>query len=172
MEKNVKVVHVSRSSPGSFEAFLKAFEAQLGRHDPSAYENLLANPNCKTEVEKVLKGQEGTSGFMIFSTYDHGGLLQIKGGARKARQYIIGNPLFASEMTKYDIRSALYAPLRVLLYSEKPGTVTVEYDLASSLFGQFENENVNATARDLDVKMAALLEKSFAAIGPIESKSA
>ena len=54
----------------------------------------------------------GPSGFMLFSTSDHGTLLRIVGQERKAVQYVIGNPLFAVEMTRHAIDAALYAPLR------------------------------------------------------------
>jgi uncharacterized protein (DUF302 family) len=97
---------------------------------------------------------------MVFSTYDHGALLTIKGSPRRARQYVVGNPLYASRMTQHDIRAGLYAPLRVLIYADQPGGVCIEYDLPSSLFGQFGNIKVNEVAAELDRKLAALVEKS------------
>ena len=63
----------------------------------------------------------GSSGFMLFSTRDPGGVLRIVGQQRKAVQYVIGNPLFAVQMTQHDIRAGLYAPLRVLLYEDETG---------------------------------------------------
>ena len=38
------------------------------------------------------------------------------------------------QMTQYDIRAGLYAPLRVLLYENEHGATCVEYDKPSSLF--------------------------------------
>jgi uncharacterized protein (DUF302 family) len=97
---------------------------------------------------------------MLFNTYDHGALLSIKGSPRKARQYVVGNPLYAARMTQHDIRAALYAPLRVLVYADDAGGTRVEYDLPSSLFGQFENDRVNEVAAELDRKMSALVDRS------------
>jgi hypothetical protein len=38
----------------------------------------------------------GPSGFMLFGTQNHGALLRLAGQRRKAAQYVVGNPLFAS----------------------------------------------------------------------------
>ena len=84
-----------------------------------------------------------------------------RGSPRKARQYIVGNPLYAARMTQQDIRAALYAPLRVLVYADDSGGTSVEYDLPSTLFGQFENDKVNEVAAELDRKMSELVERSF-----------
>jgi uncharacterized protein (DUF302 family) len=74
-------------------------------------------------------------------------------------QYLVGNPLFAVEMTRHAIGAALYAPLRVLIYEDEPGTC-IEYDLPSSLFGQFEDERVDRVALSLDGKLADLVAKA------------
>jgi uncharacterized protein (DUF302 family) len=74
-------------------------------------------------------------------------------------QYLVGNPLFAVEMTRHAIGAALYAPLRVLIYQDEPVTC-IEYDLPSSLFGQFKDERVDRVALSLDGKLADLVAKA------------
>jgi uncharacterized protein (DUF302 family) len=160
MDNKISVIHVIRSFQTTYETFTSRFESHLGRHDISAYWDLLADPTRAKDVEGVLQRQEGSSGLMLFTTYDHGALLIIKGAPRKARQYVVGNPLYAARMTQHDIRAALYAPLRVLVYVDGSGGTRVEYDLPSSLFGQFENDKVNEVAAELDRKMSALVDKS------------
>jgi uncharacterized protein (DUF302 family) len=162
MEKTVGIKHVRCSSDISYEEFITKFEDQLGRHDQSLYQGLLGNSKSVKEVERILEHQEGSSGLMLFMIFDHGTLLQIKGAPRKARQYLIGNPLFAARMTEHDIRAGLYAPLRVLVYLDHSKKVVVEYDLPSSLFAQFNNEEVNKTARELDEKISLLIKHSLA----------
>jgi uncharacterized protein (DUF302 family) len=160
MNQTIPVSHVSYSTNTSFEAFISKFESQLGHHDLSSYQNLLKDPTQAKEVEKTIHAQEGSSGFMIFAIYDHGALLAFKGTPQKARQYVIGNPLFAARMTEHKIGAALYAPLRVLVYADAAGNATIEYDQPSSLFGQFKDEKVTQVARELDRKLAGLIEKS------------
>ena len=51
------------------------------------------------------------------------------------------------------MRAALYAPLRILVYEGADNSSYVEYDLPSSLFGQFGNEKVTEVAKNLDEKL-------------------
>ena len=98
---------------------------------------------------------------MLFKTSDHGALLRLAGQKKKALQYLVGNPLFAIQMTEHDIRASLYAPLRVLIYEDEQGKTCVEYDRPSSLFGQFGNAKVTEVARMLDRKLEQLVDKAI-----------
>jgi uncharacterized protein (DUF302 family) len=98
----------------------------------------------------------GTSGFMLFSTIDHGRLLRLVGQQGKAVQYVIGNPVFAVEMTRHAIGAALYATLRVLIYEAEDGRTRMEYHRPSSLFGQFGDQRVRPMAAALDQKLKDL----------------
>ncbi len=71
--------------------------------------------------------------------------------------WVVGNPLFALQMTQHDIRAGLYAPLRVLLYEDERGRTCLEYDRPSSLFRQFQNDRISPTAAMLDKKLEALI---------------
>ena len=137
-----------------------AFERQLGRFDPDVYKALAAGGDAEGARGRI-EAMAGPSGFMLFSTNDHGSLLRLAGQKRKAVQYVVGNPLFALQMTQHDIRASLYAPLRVLIYEDEQGRTCVEYDKPSSLFGQFGNAGITPTAAMLDRKLEALVAASF-----------
>jgi uncharacterized protein (DUF302 family) len=155
------VDHVRLATDKPFEDVVKAFERQLGRFDPDVYKSLAAGGNAEGTRAKI-ETMAGPSGFMLFGTNDHGSLLRLAGQKRKAVQYVVGNPLFALQMTQHDIRASLYAPLRVLLYENEDRKTCVEYDKPSSLFGQFGNAEITAVAIMLDRKLEALVA---AAIG-------
>jgi uncharacterized protein (DUF302 family) len=138
----------------------KAFEQQLGQFDSEVYKLLVAGEN-PDKVRAKLEGMVGPSGFMLFRTSDHGALLRLAGQEKKkASQYLVGNPLFAVQMTQHDIRAGLYAPLRVLIFESDQGKTCVEYDRPSSLFGQFGNAKVTAVAAMLDQKLEQLVAKA------------
>jgi uncharacterized protein (DUF302 family) len=158
-ETQFTVKHVRLTTDRPFAEVAKAFEQQLGRFDPGAYK-ALADADDAEGVRKKLEGMAGPSGFMLFATQDHGALLRLAGQKRKALQYVVGNPLFALQMTQHDIRASLYAPLRVLIYEDEQGKTCVEYDRPSSLFGQFGNERIGPTAAMLDQKLQALVAAS------------
>ena len=72
-------------------------------------------------------------------------------------QYEIGNPLTATRMTCHDLRTALYAPLRLVLFEDKEGKGVFEYDSPLSFFSQFDDERVTKVGRYLDNTLATLL---------------
>ncbi len=156
MEHTIEVRHVSLELKADFERFTQALERSLGRFDHSLYKDLETDPRS---VEERLKASAGEEGLMLFNVQEHGRLLNIVGSPRKAKQYVLGNPLIAVTMTRHDIRAALYAPLRVLVY-ETDHSTRVEFDQPSSLFGQFDNPDVTTVARSLDTKLANLIKKA------------
>ena len=157
---SISVDHVRLSTDKPFDEVTKAFEQQLGRFDPDVYKALAEGGDAEGARAKI-EAMAGPSGFMLFATQDHGSLLRLAGQKRRAIQYVVGNPLFALQMTQHDIRASLYAPLRVLIYEDEQGQTCVEYDRPSSLFGQFGNDRISPTAAMLDRKLEALVSASF-----------
>jgi uncharacterized protein (DUF302 family) len=150
------VDHVHRTTQKPFEDVTTAFERQLGHFDPDVLKSLAASGGAEG-VRAKIEAMAGPGDFMLFGTTDHGALLRLAGQKRKAVQYVVGNPLFALQMTQHDIRASLYAPLRVLIYENEEGKTCVEYDKPSSLFGQFGDEKIAPTAAMLDKKLEALV---------------
>jgi uncharacterized protein (DUF302 family) len=157
---SISVDHVRLTTDKPFGDVTKAFEQQVGRFDPDVYKALAEGGDAEGAKAKI-EAMAGPSGFMQFATHNHGALLRLAGQKRKAIQYVVGNPLFAFQMTQHDIRASLYAPLRVLIYENDEGKTCVEYDKPSTLFGQFGNERISPTAAMLDRKLEALVAASF-----------
>ena len=156
----ISVDHVRRATEKHFDEVTRAFERQLGRFEPGVYQALAAGGDAEGARAKI-EAMAGPSGFMLFGTQDHGSLLRLAGQQRKAIQYVVGNPLFALQMTQHDIRAGLYAPLRVLVYEDGQGKTCVEYDRPSSLFGQFGDDRISPTAAMLDKKLEALVASAI-----------
>ena len=155
------VDHVHLATDKTFEEVTKAFEHQLGQFDADVRQRAIAGSGDTEEAKAKIAAMAGPSGFMLFGTSDHGALLRLAGQKRKAIQYVVGNPVFALQMTQHDIRASLYAPLRVLIYENEAGKSCVEYDRPSSLFGQFGNAEIAAVAAMLDRKLEALVAAAF-----------
>lgn len=60
-------------------------------------------------------------------------------------------------MTRLNVLAALYAPIRVLLREDDKGDVAFEYDRPHSVFGQFEDDQIDAVAQGLDADLLATL---------------
>ena len=111
-------------------------------------------------VKAELKKIQGNAGLVIFSVATHGDWLRILSGKRHASQYVIGNVLVSTQMTRHELGAGLYAPLRIMLYENRAGTATFEYDRPSTLFGQYGNESVTVVAKELDQKISDALIKA------------
>jgi uncharacterized protein (DUF302 family) len=156
----ITVDHIQVVADKPFDQVIKSLEQQVGQFNAEVLKTLAAGEGTEKVREKI-EAMVGPSGFMLFSTSDHGVLLRLAGQKKKAIQYLVGNPLFAMEMTQHDIRASLYAPLRVLLYENEQGKTCVEYDKPSSLFGQFGSAKVTEVATMLDRKLEQLVAKAI-----------
>jgi uncharacterized protein (DUF302 family) len=157
MERTIEVRHMTLAFKSDFDSFTQNFEQALGRFDPSLVRDLATAP---AEAQKRIEEMAGDEGLMLFNIQDHGTLLNLLGAPKKAKQYVLGNPLIAVTMTRHDIRAALYAPLRVLVYEAEDHSTRVEFDQPSSLFGQFRNPKVTAVGQSLDQKLANVINKA------------
>jgi uncharacterized protein (DUF302 family) len=153
----VRVLHRSVTIDGEFEPFTGALERILGHFPAGVQQDIIERPQL---AEQRIKAAEGAQELMIFSVFDHGAALNMVGARRNAKQYLIGNPLTAIQMSRHDIRAALYAPLRVLVYEQKAGQTIVEYDQPSSLFGQFGRREVTHVALTLDAKLEQVIAQA------------
>ena len=152
----ISIEHVTIPSQRPFESVKAALERLVPRIDDGIFVLLRYG-----EAERARRELEQAPTLSIFGFRDHGALLKIYGLQQKAIQYDIGNPLTASRMTEHQLSAALYAPIRVLLReSPEEGVVAFEYDRPASVFGQFNNADVNKVAEQLDLHLQAVLQKA------------
>ena len=97
--------------------------------------------------------------FNIFGPpLDHGLLLSIYGTQKRALLYEIGNPYTATKMTKYNLQSAIYGPVKVLLIEYHDGRVMFEWDTPATTFGRFHDPDVTLVADEATGRLKTALE--------------
>ena len=108
-------------------------------------------------MESVVQSVLGSSGFMEFARFDHGGVVHKgkSGDHPKVFRLVVGNPLIMREMVKH-VSDAGYAPVTILI-DERPDSVHTSYDTMASLLAPYENAAALRVAKDLDTKVEALL---------------
>ena len=109
-------------------------------------------------MEKVVQSAIGSSGFMEFARFDHGGVVH-KGESDdypKVFRLVVGNPLIMREMVKHVPDAGSYAPVTILI-DERPDGVHISYDRMASFLAPYENAAALRVAKDLDAKVEALL---------------
>jgi uncharacterized protein (DUF302 family) len=145
--KSILVEHIRIDSIRRYDDVQAALEAL------PKFDNRIRGLLRDGEIDRVrseLQAIQGDAHLIIFSIAAHGDWLQIVSGKRKAAQYVIGNVLVSTQMTRHRLAAGLYAPLRVMLYENDEGTATIEYDRPSTLFGQYGDERVTVVAKELD----------------------
>jgi uncharacterized protein (DUF302 family) len=151
------VEHITITTPRAYADVKRDLESRLGRLDDQARALVRAG-----EIEAArsrLEAAAGQDGLAIHYIGIHGEWLALKGQPRNATNYLIGNVLYAVQMTSVDLAAGLYAPLRVMMYENAEGGTTIEYDKPSTLFGQFGRGEIDAVATILDSKLHTLLVK-------------
>lgn len=154
---DLPIVHVRIVSSRPYELVKEALETQLGRLSDAIRE--LLRKNEIEAVREALTAAAGENGLAIHYIGPHGDWLALQGARRKATSYLIGNVLYAVQMTSIDLASGLYAPLRVILYEDAAGCSVFEYDRPSTQFGQFRQPGIDDVAAILDQRLHALLIK-------------
>lgn len=151
--RTLTVEHVTITSANAFSDVRAKLEKLIPRIDDGVFTLLRYG-----EGARALRELEAGPPLSIFGFRDHGALLATAGLERRAIQYDIGNPLTASKMTRHQLSAGLYAPVRVLLREGSDGVVAFEYDRPGSVFGQFEDGQVDLVARQLDRDLQSALE--------------
>ena len=77
--------------------------------------------------------------------------------ARQAIEYLVGNHVIAETMFRHDPKALLYAPLRLLIYSDADGNAIFTMDQPSPAFGSLGIAEVTKVGEGLDRKVANLL---------------
>jgi uncharacterized protein (DUF302 family) len=111
----------------------------------------------KAALELYLQRLAGDLGLMILGSVQHGQVLGLLGGPKRAAMFLIGNPLVALGMMQVHAEAGVYAPLRVMFTESEPGRTRMTYDRPSRLFGQWPEAVFNSTGSMLDEKLERLV---------------
>jgi hypothetical protein len=152
VRRTFNVEHMCLECKSSFDDVHRELLTILPLLEPANWEVLARGEQIKVEAAR----RSGPK-LWLFLMRDHGQLTEADGLKSKAIQYEIGNPLTAERMTRRQLAAGLYAPLRVYLYEDTRGRAIFEYDLPSSLFGQYGDDGVTAVGRELDSELEQAL---------------
>lgn len=121
---------------------------------------VLARLGGKTKLKSYLESVAGDLDLMILGTVSHGRLYRLLGeGPAQAQMFLVGNPLIALTMMRFDAEAGLYAPLRVMFWASAPDKTVVSYDRPSKMFGQWHEPVFQETGRLLDQKLELLIRR-------------
>ena len=161
--KRINVERITVVSRKSLPDVLSKFDAAVGHPDIQEFWKNVAAARTKSEMERVVQSAVGSSGFMEFARFDHGGVVHKgeTGDHAKVFRLVIGNPLIMREMVKHVPDAGSYAPVTILI-DERPTGVHISYDRMASFLAAYKNEAALKVAHDLDAKVETLLVSATA----------
>ena len=139
-----------------FDEFLTAFEAAAPPFDPVPMERIVDTGGSWDDVRTKV-AENAPNELMVYAKIDATVLLGVAGHDVKAVEYLLGNHVIAETMFRHDPKALLYAPLRVLVYSDPDGNAVFSMDRPGSAFGSLGIAEVTEVGLSLDRKVANLL---------------
>ena len=152
---------VQCESTRSYDEVLQNFQHLVDTTDHSAVlQGFSESVRTREDYEKVVRSQVGESGFMLFFSLDYGKWLKFFGIQRRVMRLILGNPLIAITMMRYDLTAALFAPVEMVVVENESGDGSmVIYDVPSSLMRIENNPAMLEAAHALDSKLQTLVSR-------------
>jgi uncharacterized protein (DUF302 family) len=154
----IAVERLSLVSSKTFAEVVLVLESALGHPDMREFGKDVGAAKSWTDLEQVVQGAIGPSGFMEFARFNLGQILSKEKGSDAPRilRLVVGNPLIMKQMAEHVPDTASYAPVTILI-DERADGVHLSYDLMASYLAPYGNLAALKVARQLDAKVEALL---------------
>jgi uncharacterized protein (DUF302 family) len=140
----------------AYDDFVAAFEMAAPAYDPAPMEQIVATGGTWDDVVAAV-AKNAPNELMRYAQIDAVPLLGVAGHPTRAIEYLVGNHVIAETMFRHDPHALLYAPLRMLVYSDADGTAVFTMDRPGDAFGSFGIADVTTVGKGLDRKVVNLL---------------
>jgi uncharacterized protein (DUF302 family) len=140
----------------AFDSFVAAFERAAPPFDRAAVERIVAAGGNWDDVRAAVT-TNAPNELMVYAKIDATELLGVAGHRTRAIEYLVGNHVIAETMFRHDPKALLYAPLRILVYSDSDGNAVFTMDRPSTAFGSLGIAEVTKVGEGLDRKVVNLL---------------
>ncbi|WP_059014360.1 hypothetical protein [Mycobacterium sp. M26] len=139
-----------------FERFRAAFESAVPAFNPEPY---LADIRAGGTWDDVKSRVAASAPYdlLLYASIDATPMMNVAGHRGQAIEYLMGNHVIAETMFRRDRNALLYAPLRVLLFSDEAGAAVFGIDQPSTVFAGLGDSEIAATGILLDRKVATML---------------
>ncbi|MGM4919634.1 DUF302 domain-containing protein [Tardiphaga sp. 813_E8_N1_3] len=158
--EKVEVERLSLTSAKPFDAVVAAFKSAIGQPDIVEFFKASRAADSFPELERVVQGALGRTGFMLFAEFDLGAVLRLESSSKtpSSMRFVVGNPLIMKEMVKHVPDAGSYAPVTILI-DERSDGVHLSYDRMESYLMPYGSAEALAVARNLDAKITTLLRE-------------
>ena len=154
----ITVQRLSLVSSKPFTEVVAVIEAAVGHPDMREFGQNINAARTWHELEQVVQSAIGPSGFMEFTRFNLGQILEKEQGADAPNilRLVVGNPLIMKQMAERVPDAGSYAPVTILV-DERADGVHLSYDSMASFLASYGNLAALEVARSLDTKVEAML---------------
>jgi hypothetical protein len=151
------MVRVDIPTEVPFDDFRSRFETAAPAFEAEPFQRIIEADGSWADVQAAVETM-APHRLMRYATIEATAMMALAGHTTKAVEYLLGNHVIAESMFRHDPRALLYAPLRVLVFSDAEGDAVFSLDQPSTAFGSLGIEEVTRVGLGLDDKVAALLQ--------------
>jgi uncharacterized protein (DUF302 family) len=139
-----------------FAEFIAALEAAAPPVDRAAVLAIIKSGGDWDDVRAVA-AKNAPNELMVYAKIEATEFFTLAGHHTQAIEYLIGNHVIAETMFRHDPKAMLYAPLRMLVYSDGDGNAVFTMDQPGPAFGSLGIDEVSKVGEGLDRKVENLL---------------
>ncbi|MDF3288099.1 DUF302 domain-containing protein [Streptomyces silvisoli] len=156
-----QVRHLSVPLPLPYDRAIERFGELVPAADLARFSQL-------TDWDAVVEQAEANAphAFMVYWQADVTALMAGSGSGRQCTEYLMGNHVIAERMFRHDPTAMLYAPLRVVIHTDRTGHTRFVIDQPSTLFASLGNPDITAVGTELDALVSDLLTALGATVPP------
>ena len=97
-------------------------------------------------------------GFVSYFRIEVDDAMGLAGHTVRGTQYLMGNHTIVERMFRHDPGVLLHAPLRTFLWAPEGGPTSLAVEQPSTVFAGYGRPEINEVGRELDGRLAVLLE--------------
>lgn len=140
----------------AFARFCSDFEQAAPAFEQAPFQGIVDAGGSWDEVRQTMT-RLAPHELLVYARIDAMPLMGLAGHRVRAVEYLLGNHVIAETMFRRDPRALLYAPLRVLVFSDAAGDAVFAIDRPSTVFAGLGDTSIADVGVSLDHKVANLL---------------
>ena len=147
-----------------FDQFVAALEKAAPPVDRAAFAKIAESGGDWDDV-LAAAAKNAPNELMVYAKIDATEFFSLAGHRTRAIEYLIGNHVIAETMFRHDAKALLYAPLRMLVYTDGDGNAIFTMDQPGPAFGSLGIDEVSEVGQGLDRKVVNLLRVAGVDVG-------
>lgn len=152
-----EVVRLTIPVTTTFPEFRDSYERAVPALQADRYEQF-KKEQASWDLVRQATEENAPHSFIRYWSTDVGSLMELAAESHACVEYLMGNHVFAQRMFQHDPSVMLYAPLRTAIYVDHDNRTWFTIDQPSTLFDSFGDSQIAQVGRELDAKLADLLD--------------